>query len=105
MELALALLGDQPDWPATRLEEIIGSEKTTEVKLTRPVPIDIAYFTAWTTPGGELRFGPDIYGLDRELAAALKGHRPDDTIAQGLLRSEQRSGRKTTPTGGSTPWL
>ncbi len=108
MELALALLGDQPDWPETRIEEVISSEKTTEVKLSRPVPIDIAYFTAWTTPGGELRFGPDIYGLDRELAAALKEHRPDDTVARGLLRSEQRSALQTAPiapTGGSTPWL
>ncbi|HET9299520.1 MAG TPA: hypothetical protein VFO11_06215, partial [Candidatus Polarisedimenticolaceae bacterium] len=74
-------------------------------KLTRPVPIDIAYFTAWTTPSGELRFGPDVYGLDKELAAALKGHRPDDTVARGLLRSEQRSVLPTAPTGGSAPWL
>lgn len=105
LELALALLTDQPDWPQTRVEEVIASEKTTEVKLTRSVPIDIAYFTAWTTPGGDLRFGPDVYGLDRELAAALKGRRPDDTVARGLLRSKQRTGLQTTPTGGSTPWL
>lgn len=108
LELALALLGDQSDWPQTRIEEVIASEKTTEVKLTHPVPIDIAYFTAWTTPSGELRFGPDVYGLDRELAAALKGHRPDDTVAGGLLRSEQRSALQTgftAPSGGSTPWL
>ena len=90
LELAAALLADQRDWPPARIEEEIASQETREVKLTRPVPIDITYFTAWTTPGGELRFGPDVYGLDKELAAALKGRRPDDTVARGLLRSEQR---------------
>lgn len=83
LELATALLADQPDWPATRIEEEIASQETKEVKLARPVPIDITYLTAWTTSSGELRFGPDVYGLDRELAAALKGHRPDDTVARG----------------------
>ncbi|HEX5044744.1 MAG TPA: L,D-transpeptidase family protein [Candidatus Polarisedimenticolaceae bacterium] len=105
LELAAALLADQPTWTPPRIEEAIASEETREVKLTRPLPIDITYFTAWTTSSGELRFGPDVYGLDRELAAALKGRRPDDTVARGLLRSKQRSAPETAPTGGSTPWL
>ena len=103
LELAQMLLADQPDWPVQRIEETIASEETTEVKLARPVPIDISYFTAWTTPQGELRFGPDVYGLDRELAGALKGRAPDATVARGLLRSEQGFGPHT-PTGGSSPW-
>jgi murein L,D-transpeptidase YcbB/YkuD len=97
LELATALLADQPAWAPPRIEEEIASQETKEVKLTRPVPIDITYFTAWTSPSGELRFGPDVYGLDRELAAALKGHRPDDTVARGLLRSEQHSTLEIAP--------
>jgi len=103
LELAQLLLADQPDWPVQHIEEVIASEQTTEVKLAHPVPIDITYFTAWTTPEGELRFGPDVYGLDRELAGALKGRAPDATVARGLLRSEQRFDPQT-PTGGSSPW-
>jgi len=111
MELATALLQDQPEWTSARIEEEIASLETREVKLTHPVPIDITYFTAWTTPAGELRFGPDVYGLDRELAGVLKGRPSDATVARGLLRSEQPFDRQTAPeaptasTGGSTPWL
>jgi murein L,D-transpeptidase YcbB/YkuD len=104
LDLATALLADQPDWPTSRIEEVIAAGKTAEVKLGQPVPVHITYFTAWTAPSGDVRFGPDVYGLDRELAAALKERKPDATIAGGLLRSQQDPNHSVS-TGGSTPWL
>jgi murein L,D-transpeptidase YcbB/YkuD len=89
LDLALALLRDRGEWPGSRVSEVLASGETTEVKLPAAVPVHITYFTVEVAEGGAAFFGPDVYNLDRELAAALARRRPDATIARGLLRSEQ----------------
>jgi murein L,D-transpeptidase YcbB/YkuD len=97
LDLASMLLARQTDWPTSRIEEVLATGETTEVKLARPVPVLITYFTAWAEPGGEVSFGTDVYGLDRELASALEARRPDATVARRLLRSEQRPDHRIHP--------
>ena len=41
-----------------------GVEK--QVPLKKPIPVHIAYFTAWVDENGGLHFQPDIYGYDKQ---------------------------------------
>ena len=44
-----------------------------EIKLTTPIPVHIAYFTAVVDDDGKLHNHADIYGLDSRVASALEG--------------------------------
>ena len=71
MELAAYLLKDDPAWTPLRIDDVIYSGETTEVPLSRPIPIHMTYSTAWVDPDGTLHFGADPYERDRLLHRAL----------------------------------
>jgi L,D-transpeptidase YcbB len=41
------------------------------VKLSRKLPVHIAYFTAWPDESGRIIMYPDIYGRDAQLEKAM----------------------------------
>jgi len=65
-----------------------GTERV--VRLDRPVPIYIVYFTAWRSDDGMVHFRDDIYGHDDELWADLRGDRAVESavLSLGLLSSD-----------------
>jgi L,D-transpeptidase YcbB len=67
------LLGaDIPDkWSEERRTQILDSKKQTRLILKSPVPVYLAYHTAWRDEGGRPVFRDDIYGQDALLMAAL----------------------------------
>ncbi len=72
MDLAALLLANDPVWPRERLEQAIAEGKTMKIALPAPMPIVIAYWTAFTDPDGTVEFRNDVYGRDARLAAALQ---------------------------------
>jgi murein L,D-transpeptidase YcbB/YkuD len=64
IELAKYVLRDRAEWTQDRIEKAMhaGTERT--VKLSQPIPVYLAYFTAWEEHG-TLQTRPDIYGHDR----------------------------------------
>ena len=50
-----------------KLRKEVKDEKTTEVYLSRKVPLFIDYFTAWVDENGEINFREDVYGKDKIL--------------------------------------
>jgi murein L,D-transpeptidase YcbB/YkuD len=64
MDLAKYVLRDQPEWTEERIKSAMhgGAERT--VKVNEPLPVYIAYFTAWEDKG-TLQIRPDVYGHDR----------------------------------------
>jgi L,D-transpeptidase YcbB len=54
-----------------RVREILQSKKTTRINLATPLPVHLAYLTAWIGEGGTIEFRDDIYGRDALLAKAL----------------------------------
>ena len=46
----------------------VASGREQGVRLTRPVPVYIVYFTAWVDEAGVTRFYHDVYGHDQKLA-------------------------------------
>jgi murein L,D-transpeptidase YcbB/YkuD len=61
LDLAAYLLQDDPQWPPSRIAEVLQSGQVTRVRLAAPIPVHIVYDTAWVDDDGVLQFRPDIY--------------------------------------------
>ena len=57
-----------------KLRKDAEDEKTTEVYLSRKVPVFIDYYTAWVDENGEINFRDDVYNLDKILMEYLTAH-------------------------------
>ena len=64
--MAAAVLGKSVDYVADKLK---GGHS--EEKVTRNVPVYVAYFTAWPTMSGKVEYFPDVYGRDAKLQQAI----------------------------------
>jgi len=69
--LALAILKDNPDWPADKIDQAMSGEKETTCMLKNKIPIYIGYFTAWVSENGDIGFYPDVYDRDPQLDKLL----------------------------------
>lgn len=65
--MANYLLRNQSEWTSAKIEDAMNNDQEKFVKLKKPVPVLITYYTAWVDENGELNFREDIYGHDREL--------------------------------------
>jgi len=72
VELAEFLLQDDPEWRPEKIQAALekGEEKT--VRLPKPIPIHLLYWTAWVDEKGTVHFRKDIYGRDKRLDDALR---------------------------------
>ena len=71
-DFAYTLLARQTSDPQGFFQSRLDTGRETRVDLDEHVPVHIVYRTAFTTPRGELRFRPDVYGRDREVLSALQ---------------------------------
>ena len=67
-DLAEFLLRDNPAWPPERILEGMLSERETPIRLAKPRPVWVVYFTAWVDDAGLLHLREDVYGHDARLA-------------------------------------
>lgn len=63
-ELAALLLRSDPRWDAAAIEAAIATGATRRVRVPEPMPLLIAYLTAFVEPDGAVHFREDIYGRD-----------------------------------------
>ena len=68
-KLAEYLLKDDAAWTPEKINEAMNSGNEQFVKVKKPVPVLITYYTAWVDDNGQLHFADDIYGHDAELAS------------------------------------
>jgi murein L,D-transpeptidase YcbB/YkuD len=63
-------------WSLERIHAAIASGERMIVSLKQPLPVHIAYLTAWVNKDGTVHFRNDVYGRDENLAALLgpRGH-------------------------------
>ncbi len=66
-KMAVYLLKDDPKWNAEKIHKAMHSSKEQYVTLKDPVPVYIAYLTAWVDNNGKLNFRKDIYNRDQRL--------------------------------------
>ena len=74
LELAQFTLGqaDSPHIP--RLQSLIEKGENLALRLPRPLPVYVVYWTAWRDPQDRTHFAHDIYDRDQRMADAHQAH-------------------------------
>ena len=75
LDLAVWLLQAEQGWSRQRIDSVLGSNASDDVRLSKPVPVHFIYVSAWAGRGGVAHFRQDIYDRDGLLVA---GHEPDE---------------------------
>ena len=74
--MAEYVLHDQPSWTTARIASAMHAGHEQHVKLTRPLPVHIGYWTAWVETEGDVTFTDDPYQLDDAHARVAGYGRP-----------------------------
>jgi murein L,D-transpeptidase YcbB/YkuD len=69
--LAAYILRNQQGWTPEKITQAMNSGQEQTVKVEKPVPVAITYYTAWTGNNGKLHFRKDLYGFDQKTAARM----------------------------------
>jgi len=72
-KVAALLLAEDKGWNKVKVDKLVAGGKTVEVKIDKPLPVHMTYFTAVVDEQGELKTFGDVYTLDsieRDDAAA-----------------------------------
>lgn len=70
LHLAEIVLGKERGWTEARVRSLIGRGEQS-VKLEKPLPIHLTYFTTFVDDNGQLQQRDDLYGFNRRVRAAL----------------------------------
>ena len=70
VELANTLLSRQQGWSPQRVSEALASRETQTVSLSKPVQVEIFYWTAFLSQEG-ISFRDDVYGWDAKVLQAV----------------------------------
>ncbi|MFI5156431.1 MAG: hypothetical protein ACHQEM_09610, partial [Chitinophagales bacterium] len=70
-KMAIYLLRDATAWTPAKIDAAMKSGKEQFVTLKHPVPVYIAYLTAWVDRNGNLNLRDDIYKRDGRLASMI----------------------------------
>lgn len=79
--LAEVVLGDPVRWSRASLEAAIDSGGTRTIRLPRPVPVYVLYWTAAVDLDGKIHFHRDVYGRDAAVLTALDAAPTEGTRA------------------------
>ena len=71
VKLAEYLLRNDSTWTPKAIEKAMHAGREQMVDVKPPMPVTIAYFTAWVDGKGRLNFRDDVYGHDARLAREL----------------------------------
>jgi murein L,D-transpeptidase YcbB/YkuD len=73
LDFAALLYGLDGSLSRRKIDAIVASRKLTRVKLRRPIPVHLTYFTVWVSDNGKVTFHKDIYKRDRLVGGILFG--------------------------------
>lgn len=81
VELANLLLESEPEWTRKRVVNTVRRGRTLVVRLSKRIPVHLAYWTAWVDESGTTHFRDDIYGRDKSLESLLSKSFPNSHLA------------------------
>ncbi|MFL5742189.1 MAG: murein L,D-transpeptidase [Flavisolibacter sp.] len=70
-KMAEYLLRNNPEWTPEKINDAMYSGNEQTVRLKKPVPVIITYYTAWVDDNGQINFRDDIYTHDHSLATKM----------------------------------
>jgi murein L,D-transpeptidase YcbB/YkuD len=68
-DLAIMLLGSDPQWRDGKLDEVLADDETIRAPLAQKVPVMLLYWTVFADKEGQINFRNDVYLWDRQLIA------------------------------------
>ncbi len=71
-DLVTWILRDTSQWSRREIEAAIATRQPTPVRVAEPIPVYLAYVTAWSTQKGVTQFRNDVYRRDGVEQLALK---------------------------------
>jgi len=71
MALAEYVLHDQQEWTREKITDAMHAEEERTVKLKKPIPVYLGYWTARVSADGVMQFRKDVYGIDSRLTTLL----------------------------------
>jgi L,D-transpeptidase YcbB len=72
LALARYVLQDQAEWTEEQIVQAMEKGEEKHVKLKRPIPVYLGYWTARVSSDGQLQFRNDVYGIDVRQTALLQ---------------------------------
>jgi murein L,D-transpeptidase YcbB/YkuD len=117
IKLAEVVLAHDKGWSSDMVQEYV--RHGGEIKLDKPIPVHITYFTVTIDASGKQHNHGDIYGLDGRLASALEGravHLASAAVApeprssdagdeqQSMRKKSRRVRQKSAPTFNPFSW-
>jgi murein L,D-transpeptidase YcbB/YkuD len=75
--LAEYVLQDKAQWTPERIRLAMNSRREQAVKLKKPIPVHIGYWTAWVAEDGSVTYLDDPYGLDQKHASVPQPRRAE----------------------------
>jgi len=70
-ELADWVLQDKPEWTPETIQEAALTDEERSIKLSKPLPVYILYWTSWVEDDGKVSFREDVYDQDRKLLSIV----------------------------------
>jgi murein L,D-transpeptidase YcbB/YkuD len=64
-KIAALLLAEDKGWNKAKVDKLIADGKTVEVKIDKPLPVHMTYFTAVVDEQGQVKTFGDVYKLDK----------------------------------------
>ncbi|MBX7147702.1 transglycosylase domain-containing protein [bacterium] len=83
--LAQYLLSDNPQWDEYAIEETLKSDTPKVASLKTPIPVHIAYITAWAGNNNQIEFRPDVYKYDNVSVAKTTEEAPPAKLLDSLF--------------------
>lgn len=71
VKMAEYLLRNQAEWTPDRIFSAMNAGEEKYVKVKKPIPVYITYYTAWVDDNGQLNFRDDIYKHDEQLTQKM----------------------------------
>jgi murein L,D-transpeptidase YcbB/YkuD len=75
-DLAIFALSQKPEWTPQRIDEAMHQGSWQRVDLDTPIPVYLAYWTAFVNQDGTVHFREDLYDHDSALDRALRQAAP-----------------------------
>jgi L,D-transpeptidase YcbB len=96
--LAEVILGEDRGTTPAQVKSWIAHASTNDIKLNKPLPVHVTYFTAVVQDDGSIKTFPDYYGHDSRIASALDGKPVQLIAASDPAAKTTRVVRKPAPT-------
>ncbi|MEO7445949.1 MAG: L,D-transpeptidase family protein [Ferruginibacter sp.] len=70
-KMANYVLQNNDSWTPEKISEAMNAGEEKFVKISKPIPVLITYYTAWVDESGKLHFADDIYDHDKAIGAKM----------------------------------